>query len=360
MGDWLKVPVTYQGGKSRIAGQIVDAWWPTAMSFVDLCCGSGAVSIEMVNRGYPADEITMVDAGPWGLFWSEIGAGVFDLDTFKSYVDAVPSDPRLVQGFLQDLSNQSALNDTAEVFILLQAGSFGGKALWIENGRWCNNTFRSYWEPTATSRRRSHVNPMMPMPDTLLRRVEAVVDRMDGVSGWCAAVEDIDVGEGNLVYIDPPYMGTTTYGHTLDVEALFDKLTPHNRVYVSEGRTIGTEGVRLSAGRSKGGISGNRKVKANEEWLSVGGWLDVSRTREWPTPTTDEPTVEQIGDWIMDVEWCEATDGMTDPTPQAPSEAEAESALASHERPPFDGSCGCLTEEHLEARAALTDPGTPT
>lgn len=273
--NFLTAPVAYQGGKTRIAAQIVDHWWPTSLSFIDLCCGSGAISIEMVKRGYPLDEITMVDAGPWGLFWSEIGAGIFDLDIFRSYVEAVPADPRLVRGFLQDLSSQSALNDTAEVFIVLQAGSFGGKALWIEDGKWRNNTFRRYWEPTATSSRRSHVNPMMPMPGTLLRRVETVVEKMSGVSGWCMSVEDVDIGSGNLVYIDPPYMGTTAYGHTFDAEALFNKLSMQNRVYISEGRLIGGDGVQVSTGRAKGGISGDRKVKANEEWLSWGGWVDV-------------------------------------------------------------------------------------
>ena len=103
--------------------------------------------------------------------------------------------------------------------------------------------------------------------------MEAVVERMHGVSGWCQPVEDMDFGEGNLVYIDPPYDGTTSYGHTLDVETLFDKLRMHNLVYVSEGRKIGDEGFQISTGRTKGGISGDRKVKANEEWLSVGGWL---------------------------------------------------------------------------------------
>jgi site-specific DNA-adenine methylase len=267
----IEAPVAYQGGKSRIAGLIVDQWWPTDRPFVDLCCGSGAVTIEMVNRGFPVDQITMVDQGPWGLFWESIGMGTFCMDVFRSYLRGMPADPKLVKGYMQELSREDPRADTAEVFIILQAGSFGGKALWIADGKWCNASFRSYWEPTMTSNRRSHVNPMMPMPDTLLRRVDAIVESMAGVDAYCCDARQIAFGSGHLVYIDPPYEGTTAYGYTLDVEALFERLKVHNLVYVSEGHQIGNAGRQISTGRLKGGISGERSATAHEEWLSVGG-----------------------------------------------------------------------------------------
>lgn len=268
----LAVPVAYQGGKTRLARQIVDAWWPTDRPFYDLCCGSGAVTIEMLNRGASVDDMVMVDAGPWGRFWSEIGQGTFDLGVLTGYADAIPADPRMVRPFMEELSKQSASEDTAEVFILLQASSFGGKALWTKGDRWQNTTFRSYWEPTATSNRRSHVNPMMPMPETLVRRVWALMQRMHGIRACEADVTDIEVEEGSLVYIDPPYSGTTAYGHSLDVERLARRLSEYSVVYVSEGRPIGDNAVLLDSGRAKGGISGERKVTANQEWLSrLGG-----------------------------------------------------------------------------------------
>ena len=55
MKNFLKVPCSYQGGKQRIAPQIVDNLIEASNSsnsfFYDLCCGSGAISIELVNRG---------------------------------------------------------------------------------------------------------------------------------------------------------------------------------------------------------------------------------------------------------------------------------------------------------------------
>lgn len=267
INDQLIVPVSYQGGKQRLASQIVDHWWPTDARFYDLCCGSGALTIEMVNRGLSVDDIVMVDAGPWGLFWSEIGAGTFDFDVLCSYIKAIPSDPSLIREFLKELSECPASTDTSEVFILLQAGSFGGKAIWIKDDAWCNTSFRSYWEPTTTSSRRSHVNPMMPMPETIKRRIWTVMQRCHQVLGMHADVMETDIEYGSLVYLDPPYKGTTAYGHKFDVEVLFDKLRQTSTCFVSEGRQIGEHGICLNTGRAKGGISGNRN-HANEEWLS--------------------------------------------------------------------------------------------
>ena len=263
-------PLSYQGGKSRLAKRIVDEWWPTDAPFWDLCCGCGAISIEMVNRGYPAEEIWMVDAGPWGTFWNAIGDGTFSLTTLADYVAEMPTDPRGIKGFLEELSQQPASIDTAEVFALLQAGSFGGKAIWIADDQWRNTTFRSYWEPTATSNRRSPVNPMMPMPATLLSRLQRTAEVMQGVYGQCADVLAIEgqIEPGSLVYIDPPYDGTTAYGHALDVVPVARRIASESTVFVSEGRPLSGEAVQLSTGRAKGGISGDRAVRANEEWLS--------------------------------------------------------------------------------------------
>ena len=271
----LTVPVAYQGGKTRLAGQIVDHWWPTDSLFYDLCCGSGAITIEMLNRGASVDDVVMADAGPWGIFWKAIGDGSFDTAAFSYYLNAIPDDPRQIHDYMVELSQQPATEHTAEVFIILQAGAFGGKALWIRDGKWHNNTFRSYWEPTATSSRRSPVNPMMPMPDTLGRRVWTVMQGMEGIKAHCIDVAELDIEPGSLAYIDPPYLGTTAYGHTLDAEALFRRIGVHSRCYISEGRRVGDEGLLLHVGRAKGGISGDRKVTANQEWLS---WTALEAT----------------------------------------------------------------------------------
>ena len=260
-------PVTYQGGKSRLARQIVDHWWPIDAPFYDICCGSGAITLEMLRRGFPADEVTMVEAGPWGLFWQELAEGTFCFDIFESYIEAIPSDPRLIQGYVAELASYPAGQDTAEVFPILQAASFGGKAVWIEGGRWRTHGFRSHWEPTTTSNRRSHVNPMMPMPETILRRVEALLPAMSGVTVCWQDAQEFDPAPGSLVYVDPPYGGTTAYGHAFDLTAFLDRNKKHSLCYVSEGFPINGHAICLSKGRGKGGISGDRAT-VNEEWLS--------------------------------------------------------------------------------------------
>lgn len=264
----MQPAVTYQGGKQRIAKAIVDVMDCSGCSrFFDMCCGSGAVSMELVSRGlFQPSQITMVDAGPWGLFWESVGRGQFLLYMMEYWCNQVPADRNQIKEFMEDLSKQPVDQNAPYVFLLLQAASFGGKAIWIKDGRWQNCSFRSYWQPTATSSRRSPVNPMMPMPETLYLRTCEIASVMAGVTGICGKVEEIQPPDDSLVYIDPDYEGTTGYGHGLDVVA-YSKLL-RARHYISEGRALSTDPVLISSGRSKGGISGDRQVSANQEWLS--------------------------------------------------------------------------------------------
>ena len=166
----LTAPISYQGGKARIAAPILDRITPaTGDVFHDLCCGCGAVAIELVNRGWDPAAIVMLDAGPWGLFWEAVGDGVFDLDRFAGHCRRVPSRDKIAD-YMRTLAARPANEETVYVYLLLQAAAFGGKAIWIRDNRWMNATFRSYWQPTATSNRRTPVNPMMPMPETLFER----------------------------------------------------------------------------------------------------------------------------------------------------------------------------------------------
>ena len=80
----LEAPVAYQGGKTRIAEAIADLLLREGreQNFYDLCCGCGAVSLALVNKGITPDKITMIDIGPWGEFWMRIVAETFSLDYF--------------------------------------------------------------------------------------------------------------------------------------------------------------------------------------------------------------------------------------------------------------------------------------
>jgi site-specific DNA-adenine methylase len=259
----LVSPITYQGGKQRIAGQILDIIKPQGEHFYDLCCGSGAISIELVNQGYTPEAVSMLDASPWGLFWQMIGDGSFNLSEFKNHIIEIPNDPKLIQAHLKNLSRQPADIATVYIYLLLQAGSFGGKSIWIANNKWQNCSFRSYWLPTATSNRRSHVNPMMPMPGTLYDRVAEICDKMYGVHGYYQNIDSFKPGDG-IVYIDPPYASTTHYGHDFDLLEYVSKL---NSCWVSEQKALSDNAYLITSTRKKGGISGDRK-QFNEEWLS--------------------------------------------------------------------------------------------
>ena len=283
--DILEIPCSYQGGKQRLAKQIVDIFYKENninddTKFFDLCCGSGAISLELINRGFNPNNITMIDNGCFGQFWQDIANGEFDLDIFKREIEKLPNLEN-IQSYLKKLSDLPVDEDKMVYhYLLLQAGAFGSKQIWIENNRWKNNTFRSYWLPTETSNRRSPVNPMMPMPNTLYNRVESIVKQLSGSiiaskESVFDAVYRIDEerNKGNkniIIYIDPPYANTTGYKETFDIYSLEGQIWSTSPIYISEGYKMqgASESYLLSVGRTKGTISGEAKKKPTEEWLN--------------------------------------------------------------------------------------------
>lgn len=283
--DILEIPCSYQGGKQRLAKQIVDIFYKENninddTKFFDLCCGSGAISLELINRGFNPNNITMIDNGCFGQFWQDIANEEFDLDIFKREIENLPNLEN-IQSYLKKLSDLPVDEDKMVYhYLLLQAGAFGSKQIWIENNRWKNNTFRSYWLPTETSNRRSPVNPMMPMPNTLYNRVEAIVEQLSGSiiasrESVFDAVYRIDEerNKGNkniIIYIDPPYANTTGYKETFDIYSLEGQIWSTSPIYISEGYKMqgASESYLLSVGRTKGNISGEAKKKPTEKWLN--------------------------------------------------------------------------------------------
>lgn len=283
--DILEIPCSYQGGKQRLAKQIVDIFYKENninddTKFFDLCCGSGAISLELINHGFNPNNITMIDNGCFGQFWQDIANGEFDLDIFKREIENLPNLEN-IQSYLKKLSDLPVDEDKMVYhYLLLQAGAFGSKQIWIENNKWKNNTFRSYWLPTETSNRRSPVNPMMPMPNTLYNRVEAIVEQLSGIitasrESVFDAVYRIDEerNKGNkniIIYIDPPYANTTGYKETFDIYSLEGQIWSTSPIYISEGYKMqgASESYLLSVGRTKGNISGEAKKKPTEEWLN--------------------------------------------------------------------------------------------
>ena len=66
MREKLEIPCSYQGGKQRLTKQIVDISYAENdiddhTQFYDICCGSGAISIELLNRSVNSKNIHMMD-----------------------------------------------------------------------------------------------------------------------------------------------------------------------------------------------------------------------------------------------------------------------------------------------------------
>lgn len=276
MRPLLRVPCSYQGGKQRVAAQIVDHLLKAAPGpnsrFYDLCCGSGAVTIELVNRGVDPSRILMLDISSWGAFWSAIGSGTFNMDAFDQFLSELPSDKRNFKTYMSALSALPVADHEVELYPLLQACSFGGKQIWRNGEHWANACFRDYWEPTATSIRRSHANPMQPSPTELRRRIVALVNGMKGVTCHNVDIMTIlgaPIPNNAVLYVDPPYRTTTSYAFSFDLTTFINRFREVNQgpLFVSEGVPLNDNALMLIFGGAKGGISGVRKGK-HQEWLS--------------------------------------------------------------------------------------------
>lgn len=279
MSNILKPMFAYQGGKTKVASKIYETITKNHgenITLVDVCCGGGSVSIEFINKGLHPENIYMFDSGAIGAFWQQVSEGTFDKEYFKSLIDSIPKNLDLVKGFMEDVStiDYNYVGEVISEYLILQAGAFGGKQIYDLGNKFSNTSFRNYWKPTETSSRRSPVNPMMPMPKTLLDRVNFIVDVMQPIKAAHTYAEYIDFsgidkgGKDLVVYIDPPYKGTTGYKDSVDLEVIISNAKSAGAtVYVSEYYNLSDNFVILSE-TSKGGISGDRKGKMVEH-LSI-------------------------------------------------------------------------------------------
>jgi len=274
-------PCTYQGAKQRVVTEIIDLIFEQNVinnntKFYDLCCGTGTISLELISRGIKPKNIVMLDKSSWGLFWSKVGSGEYDIEKFNTYIENVPKDKYKIQSYLKKLSKENPEIDEEYRYILLQSGAFGGKQIWKENGIWNNTSFRNYWQPNGIAKRKSPVNPMIPMPDTIKRRMLSIVDKCKGLT--CLHIDIYDFLEyirfkntdNSIFYIDPPYKNTTKYGFSFNWEEFVGDLMQETLapIYVSECKKYSEESFLLNFKGGKGGISGNSKIN-NKEWLNL-------------------------------------------------------------------------------------------
>jgi hypothetical protein len=236
--------------------------------FYDLCCGSGAISIELINRGFDPSRIVMLDSSPWGLFWYHVGYGIFNLDKFKNFLLEIPENKYEIPLYMKQLFLQKPKEeDIVYLFPILQASTFGGASVWLSpQGEWRKGGgFRSFWQPKKEGQHAT--NPMMPMPDTLYGRVSKICHEMRGVCGLHRDIKNFFPAHGGKVYIDPAYEGTHQYGNSFNIFEIVNDLKHLNvEIFVSEAKPLSDISWKISE-EIKGGMHGAAKTK-REEWLS--------------------------------------------------------------------------------------------
>lgn len=267
----ITIPCSYQGSKQKLAKEIVNQFFAEneiteETKFYDLCCGSGAITVELLNRGIKPNNITMIDLSVWGLFWKSVGEGTFDIKLFEDIISKMPNEPTLIKDHVEELSKSNSNINTEYIFLVLQSASFGGKAIWKQDDKWHTHGFRDYWLPTETSVRRSPSNPMSPMPNTLLERMKLLIEKAKGINAIHMNVTDFNnFKDGSIIYIDPPYSNTTGYGYDFDLLNYIKSI--NKKCYVSEGKKISENAIKISKSK-KSGITGKRK-SSNEEWINI-------------------------------------------------------------------------------------------
>lgn len=274
----MKTICGYKGSKRKFAAQIVDRILSLEPSHVyDVCCGSGAITIELVNRGYDPRCITMIDAGPWGFVWQTVGDGDLDVEYVKRMLtEDLPDNPRDVASWVeQDIALQEP---SPERFIVLQAASFGATPVWWDGEQWrrgdasANRRYkaRSYWEPKPDSKEKKPRGTIF-TPDKVAAQTAEVANALFGVDGRCCRAESVEFRDG-VIYIDPPYASFTGYGVDIDWRSIVERTSLP--VLVSEGEVVegASKSWELSKKRKAASLTGRATSDAGGEWLHAFHW----------------------------------------------------------------------------------------
>jgi 16S rRNA G966 N2-methylase RsmD len=251
--DPLKVCCTYQGNKWKLKEKILEIIQPVKSErFYDLCCGSGAISLELINRGWNPKDITMLDSGPWGIVWESIGKCTLDYDKLYDLASDV-----LRNNFDSKILKLANGTISPESFLILQSVSFGGKAIWIENNKFKHHNFIKENTPTIYVTAKKRI-------ENMLEVVQAYLIPLKGINGHCLDISSFKVESGK-VYIDPPYASTLKYGNNFNVLNIISNFKVP--CFVSESEPLGTNAYFLGY-RNASRMNGSN-VSRSEEWITA-------------------------------------------------------------------------------------------
>jgi len=220
---------------------------------IELCCGSAALTVHLLGGrrallpyqgskwryrreleallgelGFkgPPMAISLVDAGPWGGVWGLLGRPEERAAVVRILKELDQEDPHTVYKRLISSTARKPwtidLAMWAAEFLFLQRLAFGGKAVSVNaDGLWRSPGFNktSAYGTPATER----FGAVRPMVRSLIEAVEALPEWPANFGAAQADVTGVSlsglVDFPRVVYIDPPYQGTTRYpGCTLPRE----------------------------------------------------------------------------------------------------------------------------------------------
>ncbi len=154
------------------------------------------------------EQVLLVDAGPWGDTWAALCS---DAERVRARVAEMAEHPDHVElwAALRAKPVPACPVERAAVHLVMSRLAFRGKPLSDKGGRWSGPGL-SMTEAVGVPATEAfgEVKPMLP---SLARRLMSMPG-LERVTARRATAASVEPRQGDRVYLDPPYVGTTGYG----------------------------------------------------------------------------------------------------------------------------------------------------
>lgn len=261
---WLRAkarpPLGYQGGKQGYADAILDA-------------------LGMNPGGGVGNDIILCEPGPWGDAWEHWRTAEGRADTCARLEAWAGEDPRTLWESLHKTPVPVEMGERVTTWTVLQFWGFGHKPVKCAGSEWKAHGFIGLPAYRAEQRERgaalgfdvsAWATKSLRLTDVATSiRCLPDLSRVRVHRGSAQTLEPIP---GAVVYIDPPYQGTTGYGHAFPRAEVLDTAerwwAEGCVVAVSEACPLPLDGWRtMRLPKRKG--AGRTWSKQQEEWLTV-------------------------------------------------------------------------------------------
>jgi len=238
-----------------------------------------AEQAERLGFSGPPSHVVLTDPGPWG---EAIGV-VLDREKRARLLEELRKMDAMNPSYIYASLHGAPVPESDAVifaaqFLFLQRLAFSGKAVGIKSGRWSSPGFnRTNAYGTPATDRFGRVRPMIP---SLIRTLEsyASMAEVNVTSSRASATPLTHVTGPTLVYVDPPYEGSTGYPNgtmgRVEVVSLAQACQEAGAaVMISEQHGLDIPGWdRVELTPEKGHDSSFRGKQA--EWLTCArGWV---------------------------------------------------------------------------------------